>query len=201
MDLQSLRQSMRRQRRALSPAQQQVASHQLCSQLIKLHPIQIAKHIALYLANDGEIDPAGFANWANEKEMNCYLPVITNRADKPLGFAKIHADSVFKKNRFGIPEPVVEAAEHIEASQLDVILMPLVAFDDWGNRVGMGGGFYDRTLAFKAQQTYHQPPLLIGLAHSFQRLDSITPAAWDVPLDGIASERSARQFVHRGCTD
>lgn len=201
MDIQSFRQAIRRQRRSLSRAQQQVTSRQLCTQLSTLPPVQAAKRIGLYLANDGEIDPVMFMNRAIERHIACYLPVINNAADSPMLFAEIHADSVFKDNRFGIPEPVVGAADRINASQLDVILVPLVAFDDKGNRIGMGGGFYDRTLAFKAQQSYHQPPVLIGLAHSFQRLEAIVPAAWDVPLDGVASEQEARLFAHQGYAD
>lgn len=198
MDIQSLRQAIRRQRRALSPEQQHQASHQLCAQLITLPPVQTAASIALYLANDGEIDPAIFMNWAIKRNVACYLPVISHSEDVPMQFAQLHAESEFRANRFGIPEPVVEAAGCIDAAQLDMILMPLVAFDGKGNRVGMGGGFYDRTLAFKAQQSYHQPPVLIGLAHAFQRQESITPAVWDVPLDGIASEQNAKLFVHQG---
>ncbi len=200
MDIKHLRKQMRQQRQALSLKQQQAAAQQLCAQLTALSSVQAAQRIALYLVNDGEIDPSVFVQWAFKRGVDCYLPVIGERKGStsttaPMRFAAFHADSELINNRFGIPEPVLVDADLLEAAQLDLILMPLVAFDDSGNRIGMGGGFYDRTLAFKAQQTYHQPPVLIGLAHSFQQLDQISPAAWDVPLDGIASDQNAWLFA------
>ena len=200
MDVKRLRKQMRQQRQALSLEQQQAAAQQLCAQLTALSSVQAAQRIALYLVNDGEIDPSVFVQWALKRGVDCYLPVIgeskgSRSMDAPMRFAVFHADSEFINNRFGIPEPVVADSDLLEAAQLDLMLMPLVAFDDRGNRIGMGGGFYDRTLAFKAQQTYHQPPVLIGLAHAFQQLDQILPAAWDVPLDGIASDQNAWLFA------
>ena len=200
MDIKHLRKQMRQQRQALSLKQQQAAAQQLCAQLTALSSVQAAQRIALYLVNDGEIDPSLFMHWAFKRGVDCYLPVIGERkgstsTDAPMHFAAFHADSELVNNRFGIPEPVAADADLLDAAQLDLMLMPLVAFDDRGNRIGMGGGFYDRTLAFKAQQTYHQPPVLIGLAHSFQQLDQISPAAWDVPLDGIASDQNAWLFA------
>ncbi len=94
-------------------------------------------------------------------------------------------------NRFGIPEPDTRHGAHRARRQatwtLDVILLPLVGFDDDGQRIGMGGGFYDRTLAFT--QRPGPRPRLIGLAHDCQRVTRLPVAPWDVPLDAIVSDR------------
>jgi 5-formyltetrahydrofolate cyclo-ligase len=109
-------------------------------------------------------------------------------------YAEIAPDSRFEPNRFGIPEPVVATGDLVDASALDVILLPLVAFDLKGNRVGMGGGFYDRTLEFTRQQPYDRRPKLIGLAHEFQYTDALKPSPWDIPLDGIVTDKRAIHF-------
>jgi len=193
MDHSKLRQAIRRQRRALSPERQQQAARRLFAELIQLPVIQNAQHLALYLASDGEIDPAMYAQWAWQRGVKLYLPVI-ERAGSALRFAQYHEHCVLKANRFGIPEPDSKPGQWQEAEAMDVILMPLVAYDGQGNRIGMGGGFYDRTLAFKSRQPYHRAPELIGLAHSLQCVDKIIPASWDIPLDGIATEQRAGLF-------
>ena len=104
-------------------------------------------------------------------------------------FAEITPGSHFKPNRFGIPEPVVDATDLHSAEALDIILLPLVAYDLHGHRIGMGGGFYDRTLAFTRSCPYDQRPELIGLAHEFQYDDKIEPAPWDINLDSLATEK------------
>ena len=194
MDINLLRQHIREKRTALGPAGQAMASSALEKNLRSLQLTKGARHVALYLANDGEIDPGGFMHWAFTQAKHCYLPVLHELDDRPMKFAEITPDSRFKPNRFGIPEPMVADHELLEASQLDLILLPLVAFDLKGNRIGMGGGFYDRTLAFTRDRPYDQRPKLIGLAHAFQYHDGITPSPWDIPLDGIATDERAVTF-------
>ena len=194
MDVKNLRQKIRGLRRALVPAEQSLAAQGLEAQLRAFSVTAGARHIGLYLVNDGEIDPAGFMHWAFTQAKHCYLPVLDIQKNLPMKFAEITPQSQFEPNHFGIPEPVVAVNELITASVLDVLLMPLVAFDLAGNRVGMGGGFYDRTLEFTREQPYDQRPKLIGLAHEFQYADTIEPSPWDIPLDGIVSERRAILF-------
>lgn len=195
MDTRTLRQQLREQRCALSAEAQADAGRQLNAQLQALDVVRQAEHIGLYLVNDGEIDPEYFMQWVFDQSKHCYLPIL-NQRDEPMSFAEFNPDSTLKMNRFNIPEPVVPRHARLNASELNLILMPLVAFDHQGNRIGMGGGFYDRTLAFKRQHPYYQRPALLGLAHEFQRVDKIEPAAWDIPLDGIATEKRALMFNH-----
>ena len=77
------------------------------------------------------------------------------------------------------------------ARQLDVVIAPLVAFDESLNRLGMGGGYYDRTFAFRKRARVLRRPVLIGVAYSFQRVDRLQPENWDVPLDVVITEKES----------
>jgi 5-formyltetrahydrofolate cyclo-ligase len=74
--------------------------------------------------------------------------------------------------------------------------MPLVGFDKAGNRLGMGGGFYDRSFAFK-QKRHSCQPKLIGLAHSIQQVDNLSVQGWDIPVDNIVTELGVSRFINR----
>lgn len=118
-----------------------------------------------------------------------YLPVLSRLAADHLWFAQASSGMELKTNHFGIPEPVVKTAELIRAHRLDLVLLPLVAFDAHGNRLGRGGGFYDRSLEFLRHRRYWKKPHLIGLAYEFQRLERVPTDDWDVLLDGVVTER------------
>ena len=182
------RQDYRHLRRQLSASEQQSHSRSMSALLNRNKVIRNASRIACYLSNDGEIAPGGIAEAGWERRQSIYLPVLSP-LNNSLYFAPWKPDSRFQLNRFGIAEPECSPREWLSARQLDVILLPLVAFDLEGNRLGMGGGFYDRTLAFLRHRKYHRKPALIGLAHEIQRADSLSPSAWDIPLDAIATEQ------------
>jgi hypothetical protein len=95
----------------------------------------------------------------------------------------------FRPNRFRIPEPRIDARKQRKIWALDLILMPLVGFDDKGGRLGMGGGFYDRSLAYQARRKAWQKPVLLGLAHECQKVEKLAVASWDVPLQGTVSDK------------
>lgn len=196
MDINLLRQQIRTQRNALGSARQALSAGKLGVCLRKEAMIKEARYIGLYLPNDGEIDPGDFMHWAFTQAKHCFLPVLDSGGKRTLKFAEITPTSEFTPNRFGIPEPVVDPRALVEVDKLDVILMPLVAIDMGGNRIGMGGGFYDRTLAFIRQQPYDQRPKLVGLAHEFQLVETITPASWDIPLDGVVTDKRTLYFQH-----
>ncbi|MBF7053705.1 5-formyltetrahydrofolate cyclo-ligase [Halomonas sp. KAO] len=185
-----LRQQLRRRRRALSAEQRRLASEHLCRRLRRLPEVQRARRVALYLPNDGEIDPTPLIGWLRQRGARVYLPVLKPLSHNLLWFVHYHANTPMIRNRFGIAEPATRHGAHrarrMPAWTLDLILLPLVGFDDAGQRMGMGGGFYDRTLAFTRRPGPR--PRLIGLAHDCQRVDSLPVASWDVPLDAIASD-------------
>ena len=178
-----IRQNVRQLRRQLSSHQQQDFSQQLQRKLSQHPKLVKAKHVALYLANDGELCPQPFINWCWQQGIKTYLPVLDPINEGHLLFLHYHANSPMQTNKFGIAEPCIQANSAIKTEQLDVIFTPLVAFDHLGNRLGMGGGFYDRTLA--PLRHLPQKPYTIGLAHDLQCLPKLPIEAWDIPLPEV----------------
>ncbi|HSH48239.1 MAG TPA: 5-formyltetrahydrofolate cyclo-ligase [Halomonas sp.] len=187
----ALRRTLRSKRRSLTPTQQRAAAVRLTRRLRQLPEIQRARHLALYLPNDGEIDPTHLLPWLKRRGAHAYLPVLKPLAENSLWFVHYHPGTPMVANRFGIPEPCTRHAAHTARRRpvwaLDVILLPLVGFDENGERLGMGGGFYDRTLA--ATRRGSPRPRLIGVAHDCQGVERLPTAPWDVPLDVIVSDR------------
>lgn len=182
---QKLRQIVRANRQAITQAQQTHFASKLCSELTSNPKILTAKRIALYLTNDGELDTAPIIKWCWQHNVQVYLPVIHPFSKGHLLFLKYDVNTPMKKNNFGILEPVLDVRYIVSPTEIDVICTPLVAFDDSGNRMGMGGGFYDRTLAnwhLTYQQDKKARPYPIGLAHDCQQVSSIPCEAWDIPL-------------------
>lgn len=189
---QKLRQQIRSARQQLSFAAQTAAAQTLVQVVLAAPEIQQANRIALYLSNDGELDtmPLIQALWQQGKQVA--LPVLHLFTPGHLVFQRYSPTTQLRPNQFGIMEPVPNVNQLVLLTQLEVICMPLVAFDDAGNRLGMGGGFYDRTLARSAQLP--QPPTLVGLAHHCQQVASIPSEAWDVPLPMIATPDQLWRF-------
>lgn len=182
-----IRKLIRAQRKALSDDEQLQHSAALCDILIKQKDYRNSQHIACYLANDGEIDPFLLIEHAWFANKDIYLPVLSPIKDS-LYFAPYDISSEFKLNRFNIAEPICHPSDWVKANQLDLILLPLVAFDLAGNRIGMGGGFYDRTLGYLQHRKHWRKPTLLGLAHELQKVDSLQQQNWDIPLNGIITE-------------
>jgi 5-formyltetrahydrofolate cyclo-ligase len=194
---QELRNKKRHQRQSLSPQQQAAAARAIERQLIGSSVFCHARHIACYLANDGELDLSVVMTRMLAMKKRCYLPVLDKLGSKRLWFAPFNTGTRLQVNRFGIPEPMVSPREYVLASALDMILLPLVAFDNQGNRLGMGGGFYDRSLAYLQRRQCWIKPHLYGVAHELQRVDSLEYAAWDIPLHGIVTEERVYQIGSR----
>lgn len=182
-----LREELRARRRALTPMQQQQAALGVLRQLMKLPVFMRSHHVALYIAADGEIDPAPIAQQLWKMNKHCYLPVLHPIKPRLLWFVRYTMDTPLKPNQFGIPEPDPFHNHQLPANLLDTALLPLVGFDRSGARLGMGAGFYDCTFAFK-QQKQKGRPYLIGLAHACQEVEKLAAASWDIPLHGIASD-------------
>ena len=189
-----LRQEMRQRRRALSPSARLHAAYALAEHVAASHLFQTSQRIAFYLPNDGEIDLQPLIEYAWQVNKQCFLPVIGPRNSRRLWFLPYAADIPLQVNRFGIPEPVHHRGERqFKPHALDLVLLPLVAFDKNGHRLGMGGGFYDRTLAFLAHRRLWRKPHLLGTAYQFQQLKALPTQPWDIPLDGIATEQGVLQ--------
>lgn len=189
MDTKKLRQQIRDKRRALSDLERENAAFLLCERIAESRQFQRSQHIAFYLTNDGEIDLSLLIKHAWQQNKNVYLPVLAEPNTKRLWFIPYTPQTKLINNRFGIPEPIHSRKTRLRKTlSLDLILMPLVAFDPQGNRVGMGGGFYDRTLSFlKQRKSWHKPNLL-GVAYEFQKQKQLQTNPWDIPLQAIATE-------------
>jgi len=190
----TVRRDMRAARKALSPDQQQIAACELLNQVLK-HPLYLtSRRIAFYLPNDGEIDPTRVLVNALKRGKHCYLPVLYRGGENRLLFGRTLTLDEMTTNRFGIPEPNIAKYGWAFSNQLDLIFAPLVAFDKRGNRIGMGGGFYDRSLGQLRRKQNWQRPKIIGLAHEFQRVKVIGRNAWDVPLRGAITDKNIYNF-------
>ena len=186
-----LRAKLRAQRRALTAAAQKRAATELAARVAATRWFGVSRRIAAYIANDGEIDPSQVIERIWRMRKHAYLPVLSALRHDRLWFARVEPGMDYAPNRFGIPEPVVKRAALVRAEELDLIFLPLVAFDLTGNRIGMGGGFYDKSLAFLRQRRYWRKPHIVGLAHEFQRVETLTPDIWDVPLAGIVTDTAS----------
>ncbi len=183
----TLRAQHRKQRRSLNATQQHHAAIGLAKQLSSLPIIKKAQHIGIYLASDGEISLDVFYN-AHHRNKAFYIPKITKHPRKPMRFNRFSGRNGLFTNHFGIKE--VSRGKTRDIRKLDVILMPLVAFDDQSNRLGMGGGFYDKVLSFKRQRIFTRQPLLIGVAHNFQQAGHIPTDAWDVTVNMVVTDKA-----------
>ncbi|MBE7374089.1 5-formyltetrahydrofolate cyclo-ligase [Pseudomonas lopnurensis] len=185
----ALRRKLRQARRRLSPAQQRLAALRLYRQLAQ-HPLfRRARHVALYLPNDGEIDPRPLLRAAQRRGKATYLPVLNPWPRTRMVFQRIDSGERLRPNRFGIREPYRCAARQRPVWTLDLLLMPLVGFDEGGGRLGMGGGFYDRSLAYRSIRKKSHKPTLLGLAHECQKVDRLSLESWDVALQATVTDR------------
>ena len=173
-----LRQQIRKTRANLTALQQQQAEDSITQQALTLIEARNAQHIALYVSFDGEISTEKLIKtlWAQDKHV--YLPVLHPFNPNHLLFLRYLPDTPMLKNKFGIWEPKLNVQNVLPLDELDILFTPLVAFDKQGNRLGMGGGFYDRTL----QHWQKSPFIPVGLAHQCQQVEQLPTEAWDVPL-------------------
>lgn len=192
----TLRNAIRKKRLSLSPQFQQEASKSLLLTLSSHSKIKAADHIAIYLSNDGELDTFPFIRWCWENNKHVYLPVLHPFCKGYLLFLKYTENTEMIKNQYGILEPKLNVNLIKLPHTLDIMFTPLVAFDDKGSRLGMGGGFYDRTLQhwFESFKTNKEAlPYPIGLAHNCQQTPQIPREIWDIPLPEIITP--SKQFI------
>jgi len=184
----NLRRELRLARRSLPVADQRRHAQRLVDWLGK-HPLFLrARRIGAYFALDGEIDPAPLLQLAQTYHKQCHLPVLRPHPRRKLWFVSVQPGDPLVPNRYGIPEPSLRNGQIRLAWALDVLFLPLVGFDAQGNRLGMGGGYYDQTLAYLSQRQHWRRPLLVGLAHECQRVERLAAQPWDVRLDMVVTE-------------
>lgn len=186
-DKAALRLELRARRRDLNFAEQKLAAQRLCNRLSRRYEFVHATRIAFYFANDGEIATDPLLDAATRLGKQCYVPVVV---EKRMYFQRYRPGQQLQLNHFGIPEPVSAKPQLCHPRNLDLILMPLVGFDRQGNRLGMGGGFYDRSLEFLGNGHAQIHRLrLFGLAHACQEVDALASESWDIPLHAIVTDQ------------
>ena len=184
-DRRELRAALLHQRSRLAAADVARSSAEVARRVIELPVVDRAHRIAAYRAVRGEVDGAAIVQWAWRSGRRVYLPVT--QPPRTMTFARWREGDGFVTSGFGIDEPL-PTARRVALHRLDVVLMPLVAFDGKGTRLGHGAGYYDAAFAFRLPPRQTRP-VLIGLAHAFQEVDHIDAEEWDVPLDFVVTEQ------------
>jgi 5-formyltetrahydrofolate cyclo-ligase len=151
------------------------------------------KRIGFYIPANGEIDIMPLLERAHAMGVQCFLPIVPGRGHLKMWFSRLeHGPRLarhWRLNRFGIPEYHAPRGLRLRSSRLHKVFMPMLGFDARGYRIGMGGGYYDASLAFLSARRIWRAPALIGIAFSVQQVEHIPHDPWDVPLDGILTEK------------
>jgi len=186
-DRQALRAQLRARRRAVAARERIAAAEAVGRSLGELADFLTDTRVGGYWAVDGELSLHAILPGLRERGQRYHLPVV--HADRRLRFAEWTAGTAVVPNRYGIPEPQAGEADLLAPHKLDLVLVPLLGFDRAGNRLGYGGGWYDRSFAWLRERDEPGDTLLVGVAHSAQELERIEPQPWDVRLDYVATER------------
>jgi 5-formyltetrahydrofolate cyclo-ligase len=184
-----LRQRIRRERRELDPQERARCSARIVDRIRSQGVYMKARRVASFLAFDGEPDLAALHRAARRQGKQLFVPVLSG-GEMRFALLKPHART--HGNAFGILEP--RAPRYVDPDSLDLVLTPLVGFDERGTRLGVGGGYYDRCFHFLANRRLWRRPKLLGVAYDFQRLPRIDREIWDVPLWGVATPSGVLHF-------
>ena len=191
MPIDDLRSSLRKKRANLSVFRREESAEQ-CAHLARtLPPLQHARCIAAYMPHRGEMSCEPIIEWALGRGVKVLLPVVVGRH---MRFAPFDPGEALAPNRWGILEPAWRPARWVSARRPNVVLLPLVAFDFGGNRLGQGGGYYDRAFAFRNVTRHSRRPLLVGLGYDFQQVGQLDAKPTDVPVDAVVTERQIHEF-------
>ncbi len=191
--LAELRRRLRAARAALPARARRLAALQVARHLRRLPAFRAARHVGGYLAVRGELDPAPALALARARGARVYLPVVRGPR---LWFARHEPGDVLRRGAYGIPAPA--RAARVRPGVMQVVLTPVVAVDAAGNRVGSGGGYYDRSFARRRAPRRARRPLLVGIAYDFQRVDALAPRAHDVAVDVVVTPAGVFTHATRG---
>jgi 5-formyltetrahydrofolate cyclo-ligase len=181
-----MRQANRKRRGALDEEQLQAAAEALAPKIIELDVYARSTKLAVYFAVNGEIGLDVVIDHALAAGKQVFLPNLDRES---LRFSPYFREQKMRINTFRLPEPDVGDEQMLQPDQLDLVLAPLVVFDENRNRIGMGGGFYDRSFAMR-KNSQISAPVLIGVAHELQKVEHIIPEEWDVRLDMVVTDQT-----------
>lgn len=183
-----LRKALRSRRAALSADQRRLAAIQAASHLARSPWLSRARYIAIYLEYGSELSTGPLLDWLWSVGKEVYVPKLGQ--DTHMRFVRLRPNTPLRRNRFNIAEPAGRCIER-GARSLDAVILPLVGFDARGYRLGTGGGYYDRALAFARA---FRKPRLIGYAYALQETAAIPAEPWDVRLDAVITEQGVKQW-------
>lgn len=183
----TLRRKGKHARSDMTPDERESASLLIFESLVREPFFRRANYIASYLPAEDEVNTWPLVERAWRMKKRVFAPIVGKC--RSMQFCELGPNSKLTTNRFGLLEPV--GGRQFDAKRLDVVLAPLVAFDDRCNRIGMGGGYYDRAFSFLSSRSSFTKPKLIGLAFDCQRVEHIPASPWDIPLFRIITESGA----------
>lgn len=192
----SLRRVLRQQRLAISATTRKRAARQVERLALRHRLLGRGKRLGFYIPTKGELDILPTLNRALWLGGHCYLPVLPGPRLKKLWFTRLGTGGRWQPNRYGIPEYHPAMGRH-RAGRLDILFLPMLGFDLRGYRMGMGGGYYDATLAFRNTRRAWLRPRLVGVGFEIQRLDYLPADPWDIPLDAVITERRYYRFARQ----
>jgi 5-formyltetrahydrofolate cyclo-ligase len=190
-----LRKLFRNKRLSLSKEQQTQAAQQLVKQFQQLTLFHGAQNVALYLSFNGEINTQPLIDYLWSIKCRVFVPILHPFCKGHLLFQEFSQHTPMHKNHFGISEPKLDAQRVCPLENLDILFTPLVAFDLTGNRLGMGGGFYDRTLAGLVNENKSNQAIVVGLAHELQLTSTLPSATWDIGLPYVLTSNKLYCFL------
>jgi 5-formyltetrahydrofolate cyclo-ligase len=190
-----LRKELRAARRRLGRAQYAQRSKRAASAVTRLAGFKSGARVAAYLPFDREADTAELLRAAGRRGVRVFVPVVVDLRHRRLRFHPLSGKT--RRGAFGISIPYGAPHRNLRWTAprwFDLIVVPLVGVDGRGRRLGMGGGFYDRALAFRRVRNHWKGPRLVGLAFDCQRVDAVFADTWDVRLDSLATESGLAHF-------
>lgn len=190
----ALRKTLRRLRREVPEAVRKAAGGAISRFALRHGLLARKRRLGLYIPAKGEIDCRPLLKRAQRLGADCYLPVVPRARQRVLWFSRLGTAPLWRDNRYGIPEYGHRRSPRVRAGELDILFLPLLGFDSAGYRMGMGGGYYDASLAYLARRRHWHKPRLIGLAFDVQGVERLPRDPWDVPLDAVITERRYYRF-------
>jgi 5-formyltetrahydrofolate cyclo-ligase len=193
-DKATLRRLLRERRGSIGARQRLAAGRALVKLALRHHLLAKGRRIGLYMPARNEIDVLPLIQRSLMMQAPCFLPIVPRLGRKRMWFSQLGSRPGWTLNRYGIPEYLHPSAPRVRAHRLDLLFMPMLGFDDRGYRLGMGGGYYDASLAYLSRTRHWRRPWVVGVAYSVQEVERVGYDAWDIPLDAVLTERKYRIF-------
>jgi 5-formyltetrahydrofolate cyclo-ligase len=187
----ALRSTLRQERRALTPLDHELRSAKAARAITRLPGFRAGRAVAIYLPFDGETATRALVEAARRRGVRLYVPVVIDRRRRRIAFHALGAET--RVGHYGIAVPR-RGARTLGARWFALIVVPLVGVDRTGRRLGMGGGYYDRALAFRGHRRHWRGPRLVGCAFECQRVDSVFADPWDLCVDALATEHGVHHY-------